>query len=315
MNCNALSAFAVPFHGLAWFKSEVSPPNPGLAHDFLPEIVRLGHRHGMKVFAYINVSANRYWSALYPAESHDGANRPASSVVLTRRYLDFLRRQVQEIFDKTGADGLHLDWLFSPYAKQNASSGQPDKRPRDGWLACEREMWRELLGEDFPAAADGPPAPLVAEFHRRALVRAWDTIRQSAKTARPDCILRYNCPNLESEQTKGTTLFQEADWLVGERGDIPDIVRVKKRVGKHTRLLTCLAVWNQKDPLEMLAAIDAANLDIGLYGFATPDASSLPPPVKTLLAKPVTAFPKGDQRNLAVLARTYNGLPLGHVAK
>ncbi|MDR1817012.1 MAG: hypothetical protein LBR07_02300, partial [Puniceicoccales bacterium] len=273
MNCNALSTFAVPFHGLAWFRSEVAPVNPGLKHDFLPEMVRLGERHGIKVFAYINVAANRFWSAQYPAESRRGAFVSRPTVALTSRYLDYLRRLVAEIFAKANPAGLHIDWLVSPMASGNATvQNGADTATAAGkakaakaaaaWLPCEREMWRELLGEKFPAGS-APSAADAAEFHKRAVVRAWKIIRETAKAARSDALLRFNCPHLENPQLRGTPIFRETDWLVGETGDIAGIRAIKQHAGPHTRLLTCLAEWNGKDPLKMLAAIDASGLDIG----------------------------------------------------
>jgi hypothetical protein len=47
---------------------------------------------------------------------------------------------------------------------------------------------------------------------------------------------------------------------------------------------------------------------VGLYGFAKPGADSLLP-LEPLLARPVHEL-KGDDRNIAVLARAYHGASL-----
>lgn len=40
-------------------------------------------------------------------------------------------------------------------------------------------------------------------------------------------------------------MYKEMDWLMNEAGDLKKIEEVKAMVGKHTRLVTCLASWNK----------------------------------------------------------------------
>jgi len=43
-------------------------------------------------------------------------------------------------------------------------------------------------------------------------------------------------------------MYQEIDGLMNEGGDIERVKAVKPMIGKHTRLITCLANWSQQDP-------------------------------------------------------------------
>jgi hypothetical protein len=85
---------------------------------------------------------------------------------------------------------------------------------------------------------------------------------------------------------------------------------IRSLVGEHTRLLTCLAVWNGMDPGVIIP--QAIKSGIGLYGFTKPQADSLLPPVSYYLSKPVDEF-SGDSRSIAYFARIYNDLPIGYV--
>ena len=49
MGVNTIQTFIVSCNGYAWYNNDVVPEQPGLKHDFLPEMVRLGHKEGMKV--------------------------------------------------------------------------------------------------------------------------------------------------------------------------------------------------------------------------------------------------------------------------
>lgn len=101
-------------------------------------------------------------------------------------------------------------------------------------------------------------------------------------------------------------MYREADWLMGEAGRIEDIEGVRKMVGEHTRLITCMARWNGQDPTQ--AVPDAVKADVGLYGFAKPGGDGtigldriLPLQVNELA---------DDAQNIAVLARAYHGASL-----
>ena len=48
MGANVIQTFAVSCNGYAWYKNGAVPEQPGLKHDFLTEVVRLGHKEGMQ---------------------------------------------------------------------------------------------------------------------------------------------------------------------------------------------------------------------------------------------------------------------------
>ena len=104
-------------------------------------------------------------------------------------------------------------------------------------------------------------------------------------------------------------MYKEVDWLMNEGGDLERIKAVKPMIGKHTRLITCLANWNKQDAASVVPA--ALKEGIGLYGFAKPGADSLLP-LEELLKRPVNGL-RGDARNIAVLARAYHGMPIDSV--
>jgi len=84
-------------------------------------------------------------------------------------------------------------------------------------------------------------------------------------------------------------------------------------LGKQTRLITtCLANWNKQNPAEVIPAAIKAN--VGLYGFTKPVAGSIMPPVDYYLSQSVDSL-KGDERNIALLARVYNDLPFDYIKK
>ncbi len=104
-------------------------------------------------------------------------------------------------------------------------------------------------------------------------------------------------------------MYKEVDWLMNEAGDLERVQAVKSMIGKHTRLITCLANWNAKDPTTIVPA--ALKAGIGLYGFTKPQADSLVP-LEPCLSQPVRLL-KGDARNLGALARAYHGVSLDSV--
>ena len=47
MGVNVIQTFCVSCNGYAWYQNGVAPEQPGLKHDFLPEVVKRAHREGM----------------------------------------------------------------------------------------------------------------------------------------------------------------------------------------------------------------------------------------------------------------------------
>ncbi len=106
--------------------------------------------------------------------------------------------------------------------------------------------------------------------------------------------------------TESSRMYQQIDWLMNEAGDIERVQAMQPMIGKHTRLLTCLANWNAKDPTAIVPV--ALHEGIGLYGFTRPQADSLVP-LEPCLTQPVSQL-TGDARNIGALARAYHGVPL-----
>ena len=298
LGVNVIQTFAVSCNGYAWYKDGVVPEQPGLEHDFLNEMVRLGHQEDMKVMGYFCVAANTRWGKEHPGQSY---GIPADGhIPLTLEYLDYLENAIKDAIMKTGIDGIMIDWLFH---------GPIHPGERLKWLPCEQQMWKELMGTDFPGK-DKITRDQETEFARRSVVRCWDRIRSAAKSADPDCIIWLSCYDLEHPQVKGTKIFREVDWLMNEAGDIASVKKVKNDIGPSNRLITCLANWNDAEPTEVVPA--AREMGVGLYGFTKPTENSLLPSMDKYLTKPIDAF-KGDAKNIATLVRAYNGLSLGYV--
>jgi hypothetical protein len=112
----------------------------------------------------------------------------------------------------------------------------------------------------------------------------------------------------------GSPLWQQVDWFQNEAGDIERLKKIAAKVGKQTRLLTTLAWWNKQDPVKLVKAASEAGIDIGMYSYAMPTHDSLFPPVSSFLAKPINDFDTPNDRNIATLARVYNGLALDYVS-
>lgn len=51
LGANVIQTFAISCNGYAWYQGGKIPAQPGLAHDFLPEVVKLGHAKKMKVMS------------------------------------------------------------------------------------------------------------------------------------------------------------------------------------------------------------------------------------------------------------------------
>jgi hypothetical protein len=105
-------------------------------------------------------------------------------------------------------------------------------------------------------------------------------------------------------------MYKEADWLMNEAGDTKRVNAVKSMIGEHTRLITCLARWNGQDATKVVP--EALKAGIGLYGFTAPRNGGGLVPLEKILSSPVSEL-KGDDRNIAVLARAYHGVSIDAV--
>ena len=70
IGANVIQTFAVSCNGYAWYKNGFVPEQPGLKHDFLPEVVKLGHKEGMLVVGYFCVASNPKWGTEHPDLSY-----------------------------------------------------------------------------------------------------------------------------------------------------------------------------------------------------------------------------------------------------
>jgi hypothetical protein len=299
LGCNVIQSFAVSSNGYAWYKNGIIPEQPGLKHDFLTEQVRIARQKNMKVIGYFCVGANNKWEEDHPDLCYqmDGQQIP-----LTRQYLDYLCASIDDAIRKTDIDGIMLDWFYNP-------GGGRDPLPPLRWLPCEEEMYRELMDEDFPGKENITEETSLA-FRRKAIGRAWNRIRETAKRAKPGCIIWLTAYEVESREYEGNTLLKEIDWLMNEAGDIARTQAMHDLVGTETKLITCLANWNGQNPAEVVP--NAMSRGIGLYGFTKPVAGSMMPPVDSYLSVSVDTL-TGDARNITILARAFNKLPLDYV--
>ncbi len=295
LGASVIQTFCVSCNGYAWYKGGVVPEQPGLKHDFLTEVVKLGHEEGMKVMGYFCIGANTRWGKEHPDQSYGIPSH--THIPFTKEYVDYICAAVSDALTRTGCDGFMVDWFFNgPYRPHDA---------RVKWLPCELRMWTELMDDPFPGK-DKISVKQETAFKRRAVDRLWIALRKAAKAANPNCIIWLSCHDLQHPQVINSRLFKEVDWLMNEAGDIETIERTRKMAGKHTRLLTCVVGWGDRhNARTIVPAAKAAG--IGVYGFSRPGPRSLPLSIAEYQGRPIDAF-GGNDRNIATLARWYNGL-------
>jgi Hypothetical glycosyl hydrolase 6 len=296
IGANVIQTFCVSCNGYAWYKNGVVPAQPGLKYDFLPEMVRLGHQQGMLVMGYFCIGANTRWGKEHPDLSY--GTPTAYHIPYTDEYLGYLSAAIGDAVRKTGIDGFMIDWLWQPRRKSTGGK----------WLECEKKLYAQLMGEPFPGE-DRLSGKQEITYNRKAIDRCWETIHRAAKDANPNCIVWLSNNDPTSPDVVNSAMYKEVDWLMNEGGDLKRIDAIKCMVGKHTRLITCLARWNGRDATKVVP--EALKLGIGLYGFTRPGKNSLVP-LDKLLSRPVSEL-KGDDRNIAVLARAYHGASIDAV--
>lgn len=295
MGCNVVQTFAVSCNGYAWYKNGFVEEQPGLKHDFLTEMVRLGHKEGMQVYGYFCASSNTKWGLEHPDLSYGTTSSP--HIPYTKEYLEYLGNSISDAIKRTGIDGIMVDWIWNP-----GTTLEP--YPAIKWLDCEKQMFVELMHKEFPGA-EKLTADEIQTYRRRAIERCWNTIYTSTKTANPACKIWVTCCQVSSQDLVGSSIFRQADILMNEAGTIEEVEKIRPIVSDSTRLMTCLALWNQQDPSKIVPA--AIKNHIALYGFTKPQVGSMLPPISHYLAHPVDSF-KGDDKNIAYLARVFNGI-------
>jgi len=294
MGVNTVQTFCVSCNGYAWYKGGVVPEQPGLKYDFLREVVRLGHAEKMQVMGYFCIGANTRWGQEHPELSYGVPATP--HIPYTKPYLAYLDAAIRDAVGNTGIDGFMADWVWQPERKE--TKGQ--------WLACEKELYAELMGHDFPGETALTDAQYL-EYSRKAVAQCWQTIHKAAKETNPDCIIWLTCHTPTHPHVVNSDMFKEVDWLMNEKGDMDSIHAIKEMIGAHTRLITCLASWNGQDAVVLVP--EAIKEGIGLYGFTKPLENSLLLPVEIYLEKPLSQL-EGDAKNIAALARVFLDMPL-----
>jgi len=233
LGVNAIQTFCVSCNGYAWYKNGVIPAQPGLKYDFLPEMVRLAHKTGIKVFGYYCIGANVRWGLENPDYSY---GIPADRhIPFTRKYLAYLDTAIREAVSKSGIDGFMIDWFYQP---NRASTGGE-------WLECEKERYQELMGKPFPGKDSLLPADYDA-YSRLAIEKTWEVIHKAAKETDPGCKIWLTCFDITHPHIVNSKMFQEIDWLMNEGGDLKRIEEIRSMVGPQTKLITCLAGWNKQ---------------------------------------------------------------------
>jgi len=291
MGATVIQTFAVSTNGHAWYKNSFAPEQPGLKHDFLPEMVRLGHERGMKVFGYFTVGTNPVWAKLHPEQSY-GVSR-TYHIPYTDDYLEYLSTSIHDAVSKTGMDGFMIDWVWMP--KRESTGGK--------WIESEKALYQQLMGKPFPGE-DKLSDEQETEYSRKAIDRCWQAIKKAAKSANPDCIIWLTVNKMHHPHVINSTMYQEVDWLMNEAGRVDEVLKAKDMVGEHTQLITCLAAWNGADPSTTVP--EAISHGIGLYGFTTPMSNSGVVPLDPIFSKQVTEL-SSDKKNIAMLARAYRG--------
>ena len=302
LGCNVIQSFAVSCNGYAWYKNGLVPEQPGLKYDFLTEQVRLAHEKNIKVFGYFCAGSNTRWGLEHTDLSYGIPSNP--HIPYTGTYIDFLCSSIEDAIKKTGIDGVFIDWLWNP-------GGTMEPYPPLKWLACEQQMFGELMNQPFPGK-EKITSELELQFRRKAIDRCWKRVRAIVKKTKPDCIIWLTSCQLTSKDIAGSDMLKEVDWVLNEAGDIATTSAVRGMLGPQTRLVTCLANWNGQDPSKVIPA--AIKENVGLYGFTKPVLGSLMPPVDYYLSKSIDSL-KGDERNIAVLVRAYKNLSFDYVKK
>jgi hypothetical protein len=302
LGCNVIQSFAVSCNGYAWYKNGIVPEQPGLKYDFLTEQVKMAHQKNIKVFGYFCAGSNTKWGEEHPDLSYGIPSSP--HIPYTNTYLDYLCASIEDAIKKTNMDGVFIDWLWNPGATM-------EPYPPLKWLDCEQVMFGELMNQPFPGKDKITPETEL-QFRRNAIARCWKRIRETVKKTKPDCIIWLTSCQLTSKDIAGSDMLKEVDWVLNEAGDIATTSTVSTMLGKQTRLVTCLANWNKQDAAQVIPA--AIKAKVGLYGFTKPVSGNMMPPVDYYLSKSVDSL-KDDERNIAVLARAYNNLPIDYIKK
>lgn len=299
VGANVIQTFAVSCNGYAWYKSKVIPEQPGLKHDFLTEVVKLGHAEGMKVMGYFCISSNSRWGKENPELSYGTPRR--YYIPYTDEYLAYLSAAITDAVKTTGIDGFMIDWVWMP--RRSATKGK--------WIDAEKKLYQQLMEEPFPGEDKLSKAQDLA-FSRKAIDRCWKTIRKAAKAANPDCIIWLTTNNSHHPHVVNSDMYKEVDWLMGESGRLEEILKLRPMVGKETRLITCMSDFGGSDATKQVP--EAIKEGVGLYGYAKPNNKGGTINLDGIFPKQLSQL-YGNAKRIAVLARAYHGMSIDSVWK
>ncbi|MBI2300413.1 MAG: hypothetical protein HYU66_15975 [Armatimonadetes bacterium] len=300
LGADTIQTFAVSCNGYAWYQGGVVPPQPGLNHDFLTEVVRLGHVRGMKVMGYFCAGSNTRWGQQHPDLSYGVPSAP--HLPFTDVYLDDLCASVADALKVTGMDGFMVDWVWNPT--------RPTVDGHERWIDAEKQLYGQLMGRAFPGEAALSAADRLA-YARRAIDHCWERLHAAAKAANPRCIIWLSCSQPRHPEVVDSPMFRQVDWLMNENPNPDDLQAVAGMIGPQTKLVQCLVGWGDAhDAARVLGKRGQATFSAaGVYGFSRPGDNSLPLPVDEYRRRRAITF-AGNDRNIAILARWFHGEPV-----
>lgn len=277
MGVNTIYSFCMSLNGYAWYRSSLAPVTPGMKGDFLKEMVRLGHDQGMAVHGYFCLASNPWYTLRYPDEEvpfPPGDKR--QNLPLTKKYLDYVCRCMEEASKANDIDGFLIDWFY-------------EIEPT--WCPAERKLYRELMGETFPGE-DKIDGSLTLEFRRRAIARAWKQIREAVKSVRDSIIICVNVPFTPEKFSvfEGQAIMRECDWFLSESPELENACWVKNQVGDKPVLYN-LTGWSGHDPRVWEKALKKG---FHLFGYAKCDV--------------VTTLPPETNPHIKIMRQIYNNL-------
>ena len=263
LGVNTIQTFCVSYNGYAWYRaSTIAPVTPGMRYDFMTDIVKLGHRHNLRVLGYFCLGANPVWGQMYPQEVHPETQ--TWNIPFTKKYLDYFCRALQEVLEKSDIDGFMIDW-FRPAVRKT-------------WLDCERQMYRELMNEKFPVSG-GLDDKTKIVFERRELDRAWDEIKSAVHAKRKAIIWMNSVCDVDQNPDAlwgGHRVMREMDWVLNEGHKFEFRNWIKNQVGHKTKIVQNLCGSGLHDASQW-KQIEFPKY--GLYGFAKADPQTTFPDI------------------------------------
>ena len=257
----------------------------------------------MRVMGYFCVAANTRWAKEHPNLSY---GIPSDyHLPLSDAYLDYLGVAVEDALRRTDMDGFMVDWLWNPKDEVRAAQS------KGHWIDCDKQLFETLVGKPFPA--DGRPAAADRQaYEHKAIERCWRRIHDTAKRVKPGCVIWISCYDVLDPTIQGSVALKEADWFMDESGNPEKMRNIAAQLGPQTQQLLCVVGWGEGHNARKILA-DPSNAGYGIYGFMAPGPDSLPLPIARCLAQPSDRF-RGNERNVAVLARFFTGRPFDYVA-